>query len=273
MVASVLYTNFGGMLVHEDRGGVHRTYAHDEMGNTSYLLDDNGITDSYEYTPYGTVKSHTGSAVTPFTFIGALGYFSTGLSQFSQYVRARWYSANTGNWGSKDPLWPRQKAYAYVDGNPAMATDPSGLIVPLLCAVACAGCLICLAGFISSCNDCGWDTECWINCVVGIWNALPLWAKLLCGALCAGCIACLLVILIRLLRRLRPPKVKQPVKRYCPDKYHTCLDKCERRGGYICKAKFWEEFLAKGIASNEYLECIQNNKKVCMSICASIAFS
>ncbi len=127
MAASVLYTNFGGMLVHEDRGGVHRTYAHDEMGNTSYLLDANGITDSYEYTPYGTMRSHTGSSVTPFTFIGALGYFSTGLSHLTQYVRARWYLAKSGNWGSVDPLWPGEPAYGYVTGNPAMWSDASGL--------------------------------------------------------------------------------------------------------------------------------------------------
>ncbi|ARU41664.1 hypothetical protein CCB80_11135 [Armatimonadetes bacterium Uphvl-Ar1] len=126
MSASVLYTNFGGMLVHEDRGGVERTYVHDEMGNTSYLVDSNGVTDSYEYTPYGQV-THVGTSVTPFTFIGALGYFATGWSHLTSYVRARWYSRVSGAWGSVDPIWPWQKAYQYVDGNPAMYVDPSGL--------------------------------------------------------------------------------------------------------------------------------------------------
>ncbi len=72
-MATVLYTNFGGMLCHEDRGGVQRTYVHDEVGNTNYLVDSTTVTDSFTYTPYGQV-SHTGSNVTPFTFIGALGY-------------------------------------------------------------------------------------------------------------------------------------------------------------------------------------------------------
>ncbi len=64
MIATVLYTNFGGMLVHEDRGGVQRTYVHDEIGNTSYLVDSSGaVTDSYTYTPYGQA-SHTGLNVT-----------------------------------------------------------------------------------------------------------------------------------------------------------------------------------------------------------------
>ncbi len=127
MAVSVLYTNFGGMLVHEDRGGVERTYVHDEMGNTSYLVDSNGVTDSYEYTPYGQV-THAGVSVTPFTFIGALGCFATGWSMLTSYVRARWYSRVSGSWGSVDPIWPWQKAYQYVDGNPAMGIDPSGLL-------------------------------------------------------------------------------------------------------------------------------------------------
>ncbi len=125
MAASVLYTNFGGMLVQEDRGGSVRTYAHDEMGNTSYLLDDTSVTDSYEYSPYGQI-SHTGSAVTPFTFIGALGYFATGWSMLTSYVRARWYSSVSGQWGSVDPLWPRESAYGYVDGKPVQEADPTG---------------------------------------------------------------------------------------------------------------------------------------------------
>ncbi|ARU41489.1 hypothetical protein CCB80_10230 [Armatimonadetes bacterium Uphvl-Ar1] len=127
MSASVLYTNFGGMLVHEDRGGVERTYVHDEMGNTRYLLDSSNVTDTYSYTPYGQV-THAGTNVTPFTFIGALGYFATGWSHLTSYVRARWYSRVSGSWGSIDPLWPWQKAYQYVDGNPAMYVDPDGKI-------------------------------------------------------------------------------------------------------------------------------------------------
>ncbi len=126
MAASVLYTNFGGMLVHEDRGGVERSYVHDEMGNTSFLVDATSVTDTYTYTPYGQV-THAGSNVTPFTFIGALGYFATGWSMLTSYVRARWYSNVSGAWGSVDPLWPMEPAYGYVRGNPAMRVDSDGL--------------------------------------------------------------------------------------------------------------------------------------------------
>ncbi|MFM9874484.1 MAG: RHS repeat domain-containing protein [Fimbriimonadaceae bacterium] len=125
MAASVLYTNFGGMLCHEDRGGVQRTYVHDEMGNTSFLVDATSVTDTYTYSPYGQV-THTGSNVTPFTFIGALGYFASGWSMLTSYVRARWYSSVSGQWGSVDPIWPWQKAYQYVEGKPSAWIDPSG---------------------------------------------------------------------------------------------------------------------------------------------------
>jgi RHS repeat-associated protein len=128
MASAVVYTNFGGQLVHENRNGVERTYVHDENGNTTYLVDSSGVTDSYTYTPYGQVASHGGTSPTPFTFAGAVGYYAAGLSFFTSYVRARWYSNVSGNWGSVDPLWPGQKPYAYVDGNPAMHTDPSGMI-------------------------------------------------------------------------------------------------------------------------------------------------
>lgn len=49
-----------------------------------------------------------------------------------------------GQWGTVDPLWPWQKAYQYVDGNPAMEVDPTGLAAPLLglLGIALAGCLV-----------------------------------------------------------------------------------------------------------------------------------
>ncbi len=58
----------------------------------------------------------------------------------TSYVRARWYSSVSGQWGSVDPIWPWQKAYQYVDGNPAMGVDPSGKMHPALasCLVASA---------------------------------------------------------------------------------------------------------------------------------------
>ncbi|MBL8068348.1 MAG: hypothetical protein JNM28_07845 [Armatimonadetes bacterium] len=125
-MASVLYSNFGGQIVQEDRNGQVRTYVHDDVGNTMFLLDASGVTDSYEYTPYGQLSSHVGSSVTPFTFAGAVGYYATGLAFFASYVRMRWLSALSGNWGAVDPLWPGQKPYQYVEGRVTNAVDPSG---------------------------------------------------------------------------------------------------------------------------------------------------
>ncbi|ARU41487.1 hypothetical protein CCB80_10220 [Armatimonadetes bacterium Uphvl-Ar1] len=196
MSASVLYTNFGGMLVHEDRGGVERTYVHDEMGNTRYLLDSSNVTDTYSYTPYGQV-THAGTNVTPFTFIGALGYFATGWSHLTSYVRARWYSRVSGSWGSIDPLWPWQKAYQYVDGNPAMNNDPSGNCPALVTGLAGLGLgmgIGCAGGFIGSAlgsfmspqgSDPAWLCKAGVACfMAGITGAVGV----ACGPI-GGCIA------------------------------------------------------------------------------------
>ncbi|MFM9874485.1 MAG: RHS repeat domain-containing protein [Fimbriimonadaceae bacterium] len=190
MAASVLYTNFGGMLVHEDRGGVQRTYVHDEMGNTSFLVDATSVTDTYTYTPYGQV-THAGSIVNPFTFIGALGYFATGWSMLTSYVRARWYSNVSGQWGSVDPIWPMEPAYGYVRGNPAMVVDPSGNTPQI--GAAFLGCLAGgVFGFIggklqgqsNAVSACRAVISCVAGAILGfIATTWPWWAKCLGGAL------------------------------------------------------------------------------------------
>jgi len=124
MAMSVRYTNFGGRIVAEDRGGVKRGYVHDPQGNVIALVDDTGaITDEFEYWPFGELKSHTGSSETPFTWNGAHGYYT---DPTLTYVRARYYSTANAQWQTKDPLWPDQQAYGYAAQNPITNTDPSG---------------------------------------------------------------------------------------------------------------------------------------------------
>lgn len=45
-MATTVYTHFAGML-QEGRNASVRTYASDDMGNTSYLLDSSGMMDRY----------------------------------------------------------------------------------------------------------------------------------------------------------------------------------------------------------------------------------
>ena len=98
MAASVVYTNFGGQIVHENRGGTERQYVSDTLGSTIALTDSGtAVTDTWDYWPYGEVMSRTGTNPTPFTFVGTLGYFKDLLDKLL-YVRARHFQPNYGRW-------------------------------------------------------------------------------------------------------------------------------------------------------------------------------
>lgn len=182
MAASVVYTNFNGRLVHENRGGVERGYVPDTLGSTIALVDSTGtITDTWSYWPYGEVASHTGSSTTPFTFVGTLGYYKDLVSKLT-YVRARFYQAFTGQWMTTDPLWPHLPACAYAHGKPTSFVDPSGMID--WCLIACrawcwlAGAILCSAIFII----------CAVETVITIGGiAIPCALAIL--VICGGCAA------------------------------------------------------------------------------------
>jgi len=127
MAMSVVYgTAFGG-IISENRGGTVSVYVPDTLGSTIGLMNSAGtLTDSWTYWPYGEVRTRTGSNVTPFTFLGIIGYFQDVLSKLS-YVRARFLKCDLARWLTVDPLWPSQPAYGYVENNPLLATDGSGL--------------------------------------------------------------------------------------------------------------------------------------------------
>ena len=192
---SVVYSTFGGRVLAENRGGVIRQYLPDPLGNTAALADTTGtITDTYTYWPYGEVRTHIGTSTTPLTFLGTLGYFVDSVKQL--YVRARHLRVDLTQWMTVDPTWPSEGAYRYCRSTPTSAADPSGLFawVPVVCAVACAGCLLCLAGFIWQCYDCGLDLQCWISCIREVINGLPWWAQAICAGACIGCLLCLFFV-------------------------------------------------------------------------------
>jgi RHS repeat-associated protein len=127
MAMSVVYSNFGGEIVHENRGGVERFYVPDTLGSTQALVDASGaVTDTFEYWSYGEERSHTGSSATPFTWLGVLGYFKDVLNKL-YYVRARYMRPELARWQTVDPLWPRRSAYSYAFGQPSSQIDPSGM--------------------------------------------------------------------------------------------------------------------------------------------------
>ena len=140
MAAAVTYTNFGGMLVHENRGGVETEYVNDTLGSLVECRDTSG-TKTYEatYWPYGEIRTSTGTNPSPWAFVGLLGYLRETSSR--TYVRARYYRQEIARWMTVDPLWPDESAYGYVRGLAVMDVDPSGLH-PLAACMSCARGLI-----------------------------------------------------------------------------------------------------------------------------------
>jgi RHS repeat-associated protein len=122
---SVTYTTFNGEIVSENRGGVIRYYVPDTNGNTAALMDESGnVTDTYEYWPFGEIRSHVGPSTTSFTFGGILGCYSDSWGGI--YMRAREFVPKLARWLTVDPLWPMQLPYAYAFNNPVTYADPSG---------------------------------------------------------------------------------------------------------------------------------------------------
>lgn len=139
MAAAVTYFAFGGEIVYENRGGVERDYVRDPLGSTVALLNNSQTqTDTFEYWPYGEVRTRTGTTPTPFQFVGTQGYYLDSLTGFL-YVRARYVYESIARWLTRDALWPTQPAYIYGANSPVLVTDPSGNVVALAAALPLLG--------------------------------------------------------------------------------------------------------------------------------------
>jgi RHS repeat-associated protein len=122
----VNYFCIEGELISETRNGVESDYIPDTLGNTLKLVNMSGaVTDTFEYWPYGELRSHAGTSVTPLTFGGTLGGYSDQWG--GVYFRARELEPVRVSWMSMDPLWPRGFVYAYANSSPTTLNDPIGL--------------------------------------------------------------------------------------------------------------------------------------------------
>ena len=129
MPMKVTYQTINGEILSEIRGGVRKQYVPDPLGSTAVMTDSTGsITDTFEYWPYGEVRTRTGSSTTPFQYVGTLGYYTDSSSR--TYVRARTLRTDLTRWLTEDPIrfdggdW---NLYGYVYNGPGSGTDPSGL--------------------------------------------------------------------------------------------------------------------------------------------------
>jgi RHS repeat-associated protein len=134
-MSTVYYDAVDDQLVAQAQDGAFLDYGIDALGSVVATMDSSSTVErTYRYEPFGSTSIATGAGTEPrFRWIGSPGYRTTGGSIESFYVRARHYSAKHGSWTTKDPLWPSQLSYVYVNAQPSCATDPSGLLLYGFC--------------------------------------------------------------------------------------------------------------------------------------------
>ena len=103
-------------------------FHYDPLGSVRNVTAQGGATQwTYDYEPYGTTRTQTGSA--PPSFLKFAGQYEdpTGL----YYLRARQYDASNGRFTAVDPaepslMTPFTSAYLYAGAQPTVMVDPSG---------------------------------------------------------------------------------------------------------------------------------------------------
>lgn len=118
-------------------------YVHpDHLGSTNVVTDSLGNTlQTLQYHPYGSISAETGTDVSRREFIGEVTDELSGLN----YLNARYYQANRGQFLSQDPVFwevgqtqdgkavlmnPQlQNSYSYAGNNPIINKDPSGRFI------------------------------------------------------------------------------------------------------------------------------------------------
>jgi len=115
---------YGSERLYGVAGGTRTWYLGDALGSVRQTVDDTGLVQQTQrYDAWGAPQ---GSQIAPF------GYTSE-LQQGNQvYLRARWYQAGSGTFGSRDPFQGKMTApqslhrYAYTQSNPVNFADPTG---------------------------------------------------------------------------------------------------------------------------------------------------
>ena len=99
-------------------------YHQDQLGSTRALTNSTGsVVATYTYDAYGNVTAKTGTITNPLQYAEQYSDAESGLL----YLRARYYSPNTGQFLTRDPLVAlTQQAYGYGAGDPLNETDATG---------------------------------------------------------------------------------------------------------------------------------------------------
>ena len=113
-----------------DGGGTVTYFLADHLGSVVQTTNASGsVSHSRDYDPYGNPLS--GASQSGYAFTGREWDSETGL----YYYRARYYDPKLGGFISEDPIGfsGGNNFYAYVEGNPVNAADPSGLAAYVRC--------------------------------------------------------------------------------------------------------------------------------------------
>nr|NIW46903.1 hypothetical protein [Gammaproteobacteria bacterium]NIW99740.1 hypothetical protein [Phycisphaerae bacterium] len=114
------YLHLPGVIVAENAAGERRFLLPDGLGSVRQVVDEAAAVAVYhEFDPYGNPVADGGE---PYGYTGEWWEEEVGLL----YLRARWYTPETGSFLSKDPV-ESEPPYLYARGNPINLTDPTGL--------------------------------------------------------------------------------------------------------------------------------------------------
>ena len=121
--------DYGDDLVRMDRGSGVYYYIYDGLGSTRQLVSTAGlVTDTWSYSAFGELASHTGSTVNPFLFNAQQFDGASG----NYYLRARYYDQSAGRFISQDSYTGNDEdpatlhRYLYASCDPTDRVDPSG---------------------------------------------------------------------------------------------------------------------------------------------------
>lgn len=123
------YILAGTQLISQTRSGATSYYLQDGQGSVRGLTNVSGtLIDSYAYSAFGEMLSHTGTTVNPYQYAGQQFDAATGLYN----LRARYYDPADGRFLSQD-VYPYNLAnpielnrYSYAANSPINYSDPTG---------------------------------------------------------------------------------------------------------------------------------------------------
>jgi RHS repeat-associated protein len=128
---ATMLTYVPGVLQHDSSltGNAQWSYFHQDAQNNRALTDNTtSVSKRWEYEPFGSIRTQTGTGASDFQYAGEQRDSETGLIN----LRARYYDPAIGRFVSRDLMsgtagFPQSyNRYAYVLNNPVRKVDPSG---------------------------------------------------------------------------------------------------------------------------------------------------